>query len=351
MENEEFVNKITIAIAVVMFIILVICIVYFSRLDSSNCTFMENKYSLNGYIIPISTDSAYNLYDYYIKTAFNACSGGSLKNDFVNIRNLKSIIRQGVRCLDFEIYSIDGRPVIATSTSDEFYYKETFNHVTFADVLTTIEKYAFAPEQSNNYTDPLLLHLRIKSNDSNMINVLATQIAGCERMLGNEFSYKDKNVGKTPILQFRNKIILILDTSHDENDTLNEYTNLISNSEHMRLYRYYDVKNTPDMNELIDYNKTGLSIVLPDKDGANPSNPSGVLAREMGCHMVAMRYQYVDGYLTENESFFNNSQSAFVLKPENMRYIAVYTKELPPQDPKLSYATRNVTTDFYSFDF
>ena len=52
------------------------------------------------------------LYDYYIKTAYNACAGGSYKNDFVNICNLKAILKQGVRCLDFEIYSVDDKPPV-----------------------------------------------------------------------------------------------------------------------------------------------------------------------------------------------------------------------------------------------
>ena len=28
----------------------------------------------------------HNLHDYYIKTAYNACSAGQFKNDFVNVR-------------------------------------------------------------------------------------------------------------------------------------------------------------------------------------------------------------------------------------------------------------------------
>ena len=39
----------------------------------------------------------------YIKTAYNCCSGGNYKNDYVDLCVLKNILKQGVRGLDFEI--------------------------------------------------------------------------------------------------------------------------------------------------------------------------------------------------------------------------------------------------------
>jgi hypothetical protein len=85
--------------------------------------------------------------DYYIKTAYNACSGGAYRNSYVDISHLKTVIKQGVRCLDFEIYSIDNQPVVATSTSNDFFVKETFNYVPFGGengVMDTINNHAFA---------------------------------------------------------------------------------------------------------------------------------------------------------------------------------------------------------------
>ena len=117
----------------------------------------------------------------------------------------------------------------------------------------------------------------------------------------------------------------------------------------MRGYNYYDIKNNQDTQELTDFNKRDMTIVFPDK-GASPSNPSGFLCRAYGCQMIAMRYQTVDNYLLQSTAFFDNCSYAFCLKPENLRYQPVTIPEATPQDPALSYATRNVTTDFYSFD-
>ena len=168
---------------------------------------MNNLYSaIDGHIRPISPsdpDCSKNLYDYYIKTAYNACSGGGYRNDFVNICNLKSVLKEGVRGLDFEIYSVDNNPVVATSTSDSYYVKETFNSVNFADVMNTIANYAFTSGTAPNSSDPIILHLRIRSNNQAMYSNLAGVFKSYEdMMLGKEFSFESngKNLGAMPLL-------------------------------------------------------------------------------------------------------------------------------------------------------
>ena len=117
----------------------------------------------------------------------------------------------------------------------------------------------------------------------------------------------------------------------------------------MRAYDYYNVKNNPDINELSEYNKRCMTMVLPDK-GVNPVNPSGMLARASGCQMVAMRYQMVDNFLLENALFFDRAGYAFSLKPDNLRYKPVTIPTPTPQNPNYSYATRTTSTDYYSFN-
>ena len=123
--DEDFQSFMIMAFIFIILIIFIGYMIYLSKLESSECDYMNNLYStIDGNIRPISDndpDCKFNLYDYYIKTAYNACSGGSYKNDFVNICNLKALIKQGVRCVDFEIYSVNGEPVVSTSTSDDYY--------------------------------------------------------------------------------------------------------------------------------------------------------------------------------------------------------------------------------------
>jgi len=357
--SEGFISNIILGFIVLLVIIIIGYIVYLSKLQSKECSYMNDIYSaLDGNLRPISSndpDCSGNLNEYYVKTAYNACSGGSYKNDYVDICNLKAVLKQGVRGLDFEIYSIDNNPVVATSTSDNYYVKESYNYVSFEDVMNTIQNYAFAASTAPNYTDPIIIHLRFMSNNQDMYTNLATLFSSYpDMLLGKEYSYETAghNLGGEPLLNFMNKVILIFDRSNTaflENEDLSEYVNMTSNSIFMRAYEYYDVKNNPDLQELREYNKKNMTIVFPDS-GSNPDNPNGILVRDAGCQMVAMRFQYVDNYLMQNTGFFDNCSYAFCLKPYDLRYHEVLIDEAKTQDPALSYETRNVSTDFYTFD-
>mgnify|MGYP003347517261 CR=1 FL=1 len=223
--------------------------------------------SLDGNIRSINVNDencSYNLNEYYVKTAYNACSGGNYKNDIVEICNLKAVLKQGVRGLDFEIYSIDDKPVVATSTSDNYYIKETYNSVDFNDVMNTIQNYAFSASTSPNPTDPILIHLRFMSNNQSMYSNLANIFKSYDTLLlGKEYSYETAghNLGGEPLLNFMNKVILIFDRSNTaflENKDLMEYVNMTSNSIFMRAYSYYDVKNNPDLDFIQE-----LGIIKP----------------------------------------------------------------------------------------
>lgn len=359
-DNDDFIYFCILAFILVIVIIYISYLIYLSNLERRECNLMNSLYPSNSKSIksvsPNNPDCSGNLYDYYIKTAYNACSGGSYKNDYVDICVLKSIIKEGVRCLDFEIYNINGSPVVSSSTGNNYYVKETFNHVNFSDVMKTINDYAFSSGTCPNPNDPLLIHLRIKSNNQKMYGNLANIFKSYPKlMLGKDYSYENygKNIAAKPLTSFMNKIILIVDKSNNsflENKLFLEYVNLTSNSVFMRAYPYYSVKNTPDINELQEFNKRCMTIVFPD-NGVNPSNPSGVLCREAGCQMVAMRYQFVDTFLQENAIFFDEAGFAFALKPARLRYSQVTISPPVKQNPKYSYQTRNIKTNFYNFNY
>jgi hypothetical protein len=356
--NEDMQSYIILAFIFILLIIIVGYIIYLRRLQSSECNYMNNLYpSVAGNLKPISAndpDCSGNLYDYYIKTAYNACSGGTYKNDYVDICNLKALLKQGVRGLDFEIYSVDNKAVVATSITDDYYVKETFNSVSFADVMSTIQGYAFAGGTSPNPTDPIIIHLRIKSNNQEVYTNMANIFKSYDSiMLGKDYSFENygKNLGSLPLLTFQNKIIVIVDKINNaflENQDFLEYVNLTSNSIFMRASDYYNIKNSPDINELTEYNKRAMTIVFPDS-GVNPTNPSGFLCRASGCQMIAMRYQMVDNFLMENALFFDTCNYAFCLKPAELRYVPVTIPTPTPQNPAYSYATRNVSSDYYNF--
>jgi hypothetical protein len=347
---------------IVFFFLITLCqIIYliYNQVNSGTkqqreCDFMNALYpSINGHLRGMDTDCSGNLNDFYIKTAYNCCSGGNMKSDYVDICNLKAVLKTGVRGLDFEIYNIENEPVVSTSTTENVYVKETFNYLPFSTVMDIIKNYAFGSGNSPNSTDPLLIHLRIKSNNQTMYSNLAEIFKNYpEIMLGKDYSYENsnKNMGAIPLKELKGKIILIIDKSNAafvENKNLMEYVNLTSNSIFMRLYRYTNVKNVSDLQELQEYNKKNMTIVLPDNE-TDPSNPNGILCREAGCQMIAMRFQKEDNFLDEYNSFFDDYGLAFVLKPNYLRYHEVNIEDEPPQKIDLDYGTRNIDGGYFS---
>jgi hypothetical protein len=357
--DDQFRSFVILCFTFLVLVLFIGYLIYISRLDSSEVSYMNTLYpSLDGNIRAIQSgdpDCSGNVYDYYIKTAYNACSGGSYKNDYVDINILKAILKQGVRGLDFELYSVENQPVVATSTQDSYFVKETFNSVNFGTVMDTIANYAFASGTVPNPTDPLFIHLRCQSNNQEMYTNLANVFKSYDNlMLGKEYSYENSglNIGSTPLLSLQGKVVLIIDRSNTaflENDALLEYVNLTSGSVFMRGYSYYDIVNNQDTQELTEFNRRSMTIVFPD-GGASPVNPSGYLCRSYGCQMVAMRYQYVDQNLEENALFFDTCGYAFCLKPQALRYVPVTIPDPTPQNPAYSYATRNVASDYYNFN-
>lgn len=347
-----------IGITLIIILIAFLYYFYYSTLRSKECSTMDTIYGdLNGKITSIndSEQFSYTFKDYYIKTAYNCCSGGSYKNDFVDTCILKDILKQGVRGLDFEIFSIDDKPVVATSTSDSYYIKETFNYINFGDVMNIIRDYAFSSSGSPNKDDPIIIHLRIKSTNQEMYKNFAKLLEGFDSLLMSkdyDSEYYGKNFGNVELQKLKGKIIIIVDrsnTSFLECPEFYKFINMTSNSVFMRALHYYDIKYSPDIAELIEYNKQNMTISMPDK-GSNPENPSSVVMRETGCQLLGMRYPYIDVNVEENDVFFDENGHAFVLKPEPLRYIPVTIPLPPPQNPELSYATRTVQSDFYKFD-
>jgi hypothetical protein len=357
-EKEIIVSRMLWFIIILILILMLLYYFYISHLLTRECNFMDSLYSkVNGNIRnlnPKDETCGYTFKDYYIKSAFNCCSGGQYKNDYVSLCNLKDVLKQGTRGLDMEVYNINDEPVIATSTQDSFFIKETFNYVSFVDVLNVIRNYAFSGSNSPNPNDPVILHLRIKSNNQELYTRMAQLLKSYESyLLGKAYSYENNghNLGDVPLLQFSGKIVVIVErnnTSFLENKAFMEFVNMTSSSTFMRALRYYDIINCPDLLELQMYNKQNMTIGMPDV-GSNPTNPSSIVMREAGVQMLALRCQMVDQNLEENNTFFDKSGYAFSLKPLKLRYVPETIDIPPPQNPQYSFETRNVQSDFYQF--
>jgi hypothetical protein len=358
MQNTTFiVHAITIFMIITLITLFIVFVTKTMRKNTKNCNKMSNMY--NGFpkigSFNVSGPQAnFALRDFYIKTAYNACSAGKYSGDFVNTCALKNVIKQGARCLDFQIFSNKNRPIIATSTTDNYYTKQTYNEVQLRDALTIIADYAFSASTCPNFNDPLILHFRIMSNNRKIYDDMAQALSSAMkyRLLGVKYSYENgrQNLGSVTIKDLMGKVIIMVDGTNKmyEQTKLNEYVNMTSGSAFMRGYSYDQIKNIHDYNELIAFNKKNMTLVKPE--GSKNSNPSAALAMKYGCQLVAMAFQTGDANMTYYTDIFNKEGSAFILKPEQLRYVPVTIPTPPPPPKELSYQKRDIKSDFYKFN-
>lgn len=358
MENKSIVRTLVISIILINLIGLFFYVYRKSSYLSRHCSDIDQIYTDIGKVANFNASANENkgllLRDFYIKTAYNCCAIGDFQNTYVSTCALKQILRQGVRCLDFEIYSIDNNPVVAVSSTGDYNFKQSFNSIPFNEVMGAINLYAFSGATCPNPSDPLIIHLRLKTNHKETISKVADAILATvsNKLLGKEYSYEyqGNNLGAVTMDKLMDKVIIAVDKDNKGFLTtkLDEYVNICSNAMFMRALRNHDVKYAPDMNELIEFNKKNMTLTMPDLSNKDTNSPAS-LHMKYGCQLVAMNYQNYDANMEFYESFFAENKSAFVLKPVHLRYVKTTVPTPPPQDPKLSYANRSVKSDYYNF--
>ena len=295
------------------------------------------------------------LRDFYIRTAYNCCAIGYFTNTFVDLCALENVLKQGARCLDFEIYAVDNQPVIAVSASDNVYFKQSFNYLTTNDVLNYINTYAFSGAMCPNPQDPLILHFRFKTDLVPIMNKFASDVQNIlgDRLLNNNYNdaYFGKNLGGVPISNFMRKIIISVNIHNKEvlkAEKLMKVTNIESGSPFLRQLRKHDVLYTPSSNELTDYNKQNMSIAIPDVTYSTENLPFH-LCQEYGIQMIGMCYQNFDSNMELCAEFFGENNAAFVLKPASLRYEPIVIEKPKPLPKSVSFAPRNIQKPYYSF--
>jgi hypothetical protein len=352
---------IVIVLTIMIVGILISLIIFYYRiftLEERKCDENDEMYSsINPSIRSINNSANFKFMfrDYYIKTAANCCSTGNMKNSMVSTCTLRNVIKDGVRGLDFEIYSVDNKPVVGTSTIDKYTVKEVYNSVHFKDAMGVINNYAFSRGSCPNPEDPIIIHLRFMSKNREMYENMAEILKEYEhKLLGSRYQFENhyENFGETPLLKLKGKIVIVVcneNRFYRDVKPFYKYVNVASGAMFMRFLTNDKMRNVPSLAELIKYNKKNMTIVVPDRQDGAP-NPGSVASRKMGIQLTALQYQKNDTSLQEMRQFFNRANTAFVLKPEELRYVQRYIPPPKKQDPKLSFATRNNHAQGMKFD-
>ena len=312
---------------ILIFIVVIVSLILYKLYNDKsiedniqNMSLVRNTLNTNN--ITSTNFKDYRLGDYFIMGSYNSCCGGDYENDHVDTSTLADIIGMGVRFLDFEIYSVDGKTVVSSSSNDNIYKKGTYNELNIAEVFDIIQMTAFG-HLTPNSNDPLFLHFRIKSSQKRVFDDLAKQIENkCKRkLLNTTFAYanRNKSIYNVPMKTLQSKIIICVESqeSYFKQSPLYEYTNIHSGSSNCYLYRMQDIVNFINPEELTNRNRNHLSIVTPNFN--NPDNFNSMIPIEYGCHILCMKFQKLDENLEFYVKQFNDANSAFMLRPKELR--------------------------------
>lgn len=308
-------------------VVLLFYVSYKFGLKSQNCTTItKKKDTLN--MIPITKDFNKPLSSYFIKTAYNCFCSGRFKNDYVDVCALQNCANYGVRALDFQIYSLNNKPIISASTVNSNKYKEIYNYIPFYTGMQNIKKYFL--NTNPNSDDPLFLIFRLYTTNSPVYDIMGNtlnEIFGySNRGQGNRIYIKGLNetLDKKPLSSLMKKVIIIVDATHGDPAKFNSsklrlYTSMTLGTQINKIYRENDVLNTLSYNsqKLIDVSNN-LNIVYPNLEYSNSNYDFVTTGINNGISFIGMNFQNNDIYLKEynNSLFFNNY--AFIEKTATM---------------------------------
>jgi hypothetical protein len=269
------------------------------------------------------------LINYHVKSAYNCCCGDGYKNNFVALCALEKCISNGCRFLDFEIYSYNNDPIVASSTANSNYIKETYNALLLSEVLTVITESAFDGNKTICANDPLILNFRVMSTNLSMLekmgDLFEEYIDRSDRSVNSNFSllanYKDAAVLSIKMAELYRKIIIICDFNPEPNIIINpklvklqKYINLKGKSLYCNTFRYNDIVAKNGTPQFIEHTKRKFTIVLPNLDNSI-KNFDSVSSFINGCQAICMKHQNLDSNLIGyNDQFQLNGIFSWKMK-------------------------------------
>jgi hypothetical protein len=297
--------------------------------------------------------SKFKLRDYFIKSSYNSFNPDNFKNSTVSMDAGLYVIARGCRCIDFEVFSVDNQPVIGSSSVNSFNYKETYNHIPVSEAFEALGNYAFSGAKCPNPQDPFIIHMRIMSQNitmyDNLAKIITTSKSFARNLLDAKYGreYHSKDLGDEDLKNFFGKIILMVDATNKtyRSTKLFELINMSSGSLFLSKYTFFGVKNVGDPQMFKEANKKNMCLVVPEKSG-RPVNDGHNASFTWGCQIVAMCFQDAarDEKLKAYEDKFDSVGYAFVLKPEDLRYVPITIGLPAPPNPKASMEGRSATT-------
>jgi hypothetical protein len=288
--------------------------------NPTNESYFNGPNNIKPSAIPLFDNSNSTLINYYVKSAYNCCCGDGYRNNFVDLYALEKVIGNGCRFLDFEVYSYNNDPIVASSTAGNNNIKETYNALLLKDVLNKTTETAFDETKTICANDPLILNFRIMSTNLTMLEKIGDLFEEyLDRSINSNFSllkvYKDSAIKNVKMKDLYRKIIIICDFNPNPNIIINtkleklaKYINLKGKGLDCKTYRYDDIvaKGQNNIN-FIQETQRYFTIVLPNVLDNSIDNFDYSISYTSGCHAICMKHQNLDTNLQTYNSIFSGT--------------------------------------------
>jgi len=257
------------------------------------------------------------------------------------------VIRAGARLVELDIYSDDaGKPVVGLK-NQRLGTDYAYNTVSFDACCVSIANSAFNSISCPVSSDPFVLSLVFHTDRTEVINACAEILkTTCRQyMLDETYAYQRKNLAVEPVCNLQRKLVIV-SGGPMKGTLMEELVNLSWSTSHLRRMTYTQASQPHDPNEIIDYNRSHITMVVPDigSDLVN-SNPQILLT--YGCQWIMMNYGSVDSMMELYVSEFQ--ENSLVLKPDGLRPLKPKKYKQPTlPDPNLSFQPMQKISPIYN---
>ena len=290
---------------------------------------------------------ANRLCDFYMAASSYSVFPGSSIRDYVSDGVLPLAIKAGVRLVELDIYSdTNDQPVVGLK-NQKLGIDYAYNTVSLEACCVSVANNAFNSINSPASSDPFVLSLVFHTEKTKTINAAAEILKTTCRshLLDTTYSYQRKNLATEPICDLQNKLIIV-SGGGIKGTLMDELVNLSWSTSHLRRMTYTQASQPHDHEELVEYNRNNITMVVPDiGDDLVNSNPQILFT--FGCQWIMMNYGSIDSMM---ELYIGEFQeNSIVVKPAALRALKpkFYKKPTMP-DPAVSFQPMQHTTPIYS---
>ena len=314
--------------------LIIIIIIYFFSQSFRVSRTLAKMLVYQGYQRITSIDTSIigtnRLGDFYVASAYNAAHCGYQMYDYTSEQIVLGVLQSGVRYLEFNIFNSEfgdkAFPVVSMGYK-KGEWKMMASDTPLETIFQTIANNAFTISDGvngvGNPYDPIFIGLNLNTNSNlsclNLIAFLITEFFSTQ-LLDNQYSFQNSDaVADIKMINLSKKVVFFASDGFQGSgleEMINySWDNVNDNSKHMMRRLYYKDIMAPtfDSNELLEFNKKGLTIVVPHQEGDFfNGNFDTNKAFDLGCQFIAMEFQNIDSYMDSYITRFNTN--SLVLK-------------------------------------